>query len=113
MTRRRHLALVAPAPAVPEPRPLISTQARRTEAEGKPFYPRTRLAPEQLPETYRTLTSYARRVERKGWRVPVAVVVGTLVGLAALGLSDRPFLACALGAVAGLAMWASDGWLKP
>lgn len=46
--------------------PLISSEARKTEAEGKRFYPRVQLKPSDLPSTYLALTAYPRRTEHHG-----------------------------------------------
>lgn len=64
MTRR--LRLVSVTPMVPERPPLISSEARRREAEGQRFYDRAHIKPKDLPSTYLALTSYPRRVQHHG-----------------------------------------------
>ena len=115
MTRALRLASVNHSPAIrraPKPAPLISSEARRKERAGERFYDRANLKPTDLPSTYLALTSYPPRVERRSWRTLVAVAVGAIVGLAALGTSGNLMMAFALGGISGLAIVVSDGWVR-
>jgi hypothetical protein len=110
---RAHLKLVPAAPA-PKPalRKLISSAAQRNEAQGKRPYDCKPVDPKQIPAAYLSMTAFPRRVERKTWRTPVAVVVGTLVGLAALGVGAGFVASGVTTLLVGAAVALSDGWTR-
>lgn len=115
MTRAAPLYVASdnPSPKIrraPKRPPLISSEARKREAEGRPFYERAHLKPSDLPITYRSLTSYPARVERKRWRSPVALGVGVVFGLGVLGATGNLLMACVVGLVVAGGVAASDGW---
>jgi hypothetical protein len=115
VTRALRLASVNHSPAIrraPKPAPLISSEARRREAQGQSFYDRANLKPTDLPSTYLALTSYPPRVERKRWRSPVAGVVGVVVGLAVLGATKDAVAACLVGAAIVGGVLLMDGWTR-
>jgi hypothetical protein len=66
---------------------------------------------DQLPRAYYQGVEFLPRRKHSGVLASLAaIVLGSFIGLAALGVSGDPLTACVFGTVAGLAVWLMEGW---